>query len=222
MWLFGPPRAPGWPETDSPRKLRADSRVETRIRALGTRFVAIFRGWKTFGAPPLPDPLGTTKSSGILKHFGQFYKNQDVFKNCWGDFRARLGLPGPRGGRRWTRLVPQYGFPQFSSNSGLWEAISWPSFVLTITDIRLLKHFSPNPNRFTNKMWGLTRKWPQLDPKATPKGHPRVTQYSQCYNNRNSKITSSSVVNILVSSPKYIGKLRLSSFYIKHFRPPKE
>ena len=40
---FGPPRAPGWPETDSPRKMIASSGVETRIRALGTRFVAIFR-----------------------------------------------------------------------------------------------------------------------------------------------------------------------------------
>ena len=41
--LFGPPWAPGWPETDSPRKMIANSGVETEIRALGTRFVAIFR-----------------------------------------------------------------------------------------------------------------------------------------------------------------------------------
>merc|ERR1712243_424003 len=45
--IFGnfcwPPRAPGWPETDSPRKTIANSRVETRIRALRTHFVAIFR-----------------------------------------------------------------------------------------------------------------------------------------------------------------------------------
>ena len=41
--FFGPPRAPGWPETDSPRKMIASSGVETEIRALGTRFVAIFR-----------------------------------------------------------------------------------------------------------------------------------------------------------------------------------
>ena len=40
---FGPPRAPGWPETDSPRKIITKSGVETRIRALGARFVAIFR-----------------------------------------------------------------------------------------------------------------------------------------------------------------------------------
>ena len=39
--LFWPPRAPGWPETDSPRKTIASSGVETRIRALGTRFVAV-------------------------------------------------------------------------------------------------------------------------------------------------------------------------------------
>ena len=41
--VFLPPRAPGWPETDSPRKMIANSGVETRSRALGTRFVAIFR-----------------------------------------------------------------------------------------------------------------------------------------------------------------------------------
>ena len=40
---FSPPWAPGWPETDSPRKTIANSGVETRIRALGTHFVAIFR-----------------------------------------------------------------------------------------------------------------------------------------------------------------------------------
>ena len=40
FWAF---RAPGWPETDSPRKIITKSGVETRIRALGTRFVAIFR-----------------------------------------------------------------------------------------------------------------------------------------------------------------------------------
>ena len=41
--LFWPPRAPGWPETDSPRKMIANSGVETKIGALGTRFVATFR-----------------------------------------------------------------------------------------------------------------------------------------------------------------------------------
>ena len=43
FYFFGPPWAPGWPETDSPRKMMANSGVDTRIRALGTRFVAIFR-----------------------------------------------------------------------------------------------------------------------------------------------------------------------------------
>ena len=43
FWIFWPPRVPGWPETDSPRKMMASSGVETEIRALGTRFVAIFR-----------------------------------------------------------------------------------------------------------------------------------------------------------------------------------
>ena len=41
MDFFGAFRAPGWPETDSPRKMIASSGVETEIRALGTRFVAI-------------------------------------------------------------------------------------------------------------------------------------------------------------------------------------
>ena len=41
--MCGAFRAPGWPETDSPRKIITKSGVETRIRALGTRFVAIFR-----------------------------------------------------------------------------------------------------------------------------------------------------------------------------------
>ena len=40
------------------------------------------------------------------------------FKNLWGDLRAGLGLPGPRGGRRWTRLVAQSDFLKYSSNSG--------------------------------------------------------------------------------------------------------
>ena len=58
-----------WLETDSPRKMIASSGVETRIGALGTRFVAIFRLSNTFGAqtspvlppPPLtlPESLGT-------------------------------------------------------------------------------------------------------------------------------------------------------------------
>ena len=47
MWVFpiigGHPRAPGRPETDSPRNMIANSGVGTQIRALGTRFVAIFR-----------------------------------------------------------------------------------------------------------------------------------------------------------------------------------
>ena len=38
----GPPRALGWPETDSPRKTIADSGVEIQIHALRDRFVAMF------------------------------------------------------------------------------------------------------------------------------------------------------------------------------------
>ena len=40
--FLGPPWAPGWPETDSPRKMIANSWIETEIRVLGLRFVAIF------------------------------------------------------------------------------------------------------------------------------------------------------------------------------------
>ena len=43
MDFFGAFRAPGWPETDSPRKMIASSGVETEIRALGACFMAIFR-----------------------------------------------------------------------------------------------------------------------------------------------------------------------------------
>ena len=63
-------------------------------------------------------------------------ENPRIPQICWGDFRFNLGLPGPRGGRRWTRLVPQFDFLQFSSKSGLWEGISWPFFILKNSDIR--------------------------------------------------------------------------------------
>ena len=39
--FLGQPRAPGWPETDSPRKMMQNSRIETEIRGLGTRFAAV-------------------------------------------------------------------------------------------------------------------------------------------------------------------------------------
>ena len=43
LFLLLPPWAPGWPETDSPRKMIASSGVEIEIRATGTPFAAIFR-----------------------------------------------------------------------------------------------------------------------------------------------------------------------------------
>ena len=52
LGVLGRPRAPGWPETDSPRHMTTSSGFETKIRALGSGFVAIFRVWKTCGAPP--------------------------------------------------------------------------------------------------------------------------------------------------------------------------
>ena len=45
---FGPPRAPGWPDTDSPRKATASSGVAARIRAPGTRVVAPQTNSRTF------------------------------------------------------------------------------------------------------------------------------------------------------------------------------
>ena len=70
----GPPRAPGWPETDSPRKTIASSGVETQIRALETPFVAIFRFWnqkqlgtKVFGGfiPWAPPKAQNTENLGL-------------------------------------------------------------------------------------------------------------------------------------------------------------
>ena len=84
---------------------------------------------------------------GLLKQFGKIKGNPRISQTCWGDFRFNLCLPGPRGGHRWTRLVPQFGFLQLSSKSGLWEGISWPFFVLENPDIRLLKHVFPNPQK---------------------------------------------------------------------------
>ena len=50
-------------------------------------------------------------------------KAKNMFsENCWGDFRANLGLTGPRGGRRWTRLVPQYGFRSHRRNPSAGKA----------------------------------------------------------------------------------------------------
>ena len=108
-------------------------------------------------------------------------------------FGAFLGLPGPRGGRRWTRLVPQYGFPQFSSESELWEAVSWPFFVLRP---QITKTMFPKPQKDllpqdrivgSNKSWllgffskrifatnraAIGRIWTILwGSKAGPRGH---------------------------------------------------
>merc|ERR1712035_172544 len=75
FWIFfGAFRAPGWPETDSPRKTIASSGVETQIRALETPFVAIFRFWnqkklgtKVFGVfiPWAPPKAQNTKDLGL-------------------------------------------------------------------------------------------------------------------------------------------------------------
>ena len=74
MNCFGVFRAPGWPETDSPRKTIASSGVETQIRALETPFVAIFRFWnqkklgtKVFGVfiPWAPPRAQNTKNIGL-------------------------------------------------------------------------------------------------------------------------------------------------------------
>ena len=64
--LVWPPPAPGWPETDSPRNMMATSGVETKIRAVGTRFVVIFHFWETIWSttlPPCPPPLDASQIS---------------------------------------------------------------------------------------------------------------------------------------------------------------
>ena len=82
--LLGPPWAPGWPETDSPRKMMASSGVETKIGALGNRFVAIFRFWKTFGAQTTPlanPPLTLPDIPSIFIQGG--CKNNDLFQKMF-------------------------------------------------------------------------------------------------------------------------------------------
>ena len=66
-----------------------------------------------------------------------------------------MGLPGPRGGRRRTRLVPQFDVLQLSSKSGLWEAISWPIFVFEKCRIPITKtFFAKTPKDLLIGCWG--------------------------------------------------------------------
>ena len=71
---FGAFRAPGWPETDSPRKIITKSGVETRIRALGTRFVAIFRFRKICDVDyNLSSKISSFKSEDFIFGGGGFF-----------------------------------------------------------------------------------------------------------------------------------------------------
>ena len=118
--------------------MMASSGVEAEIRALGARFVAIFR----FAG----EAKGRT---------GRVKENQRTSQTCWGDFRFNLCLPGPRGGHRWTRLVPQFDFLKLSSKSGLWEAISWPIFVFEKCRIPITKtFFAKTPKDLLIGCWG--------------------------------------------------------------------
>ena len=66
----GPPKAPGWAGTDSPRKLLHENGVETQIRALGTRFVAMFRiARATFEDSSRTFSLSRTPLRGALPRF---------------------------------------------------------------------------------------------------------------------------------------------------------
>ena len=103
------------------------------------------RGASIYGHPGGREAQNIPKLA--LDNFGKLKENPRIPETCWGDFRFTLGLPGPRGGRRWTRLVPQFDFLQLSSKSGLWEAISWPIFVFENAEFRLLKPFSPRPQK---------------------------------------------------------------------------
>ena len=94
-------------------------------------------------------------ASEISTTIWKIIENQRIPQTCWGDFRFNLGLPGPRGGRRWTRLVPQFDFLQLSSKSGLWEAISWPIFVFEKCRIQITKtFFAKTPKDLLVGCWG--------------------------------------------------------------------
>ena len=82
--FFLPPRAAGWPETDSPRKMIASSGVETKVGASGIAFVAIFRCWKTVGAPPLSNPPLTLPEvlPGIPRYSAELAANKAFVLFC--------------------------------------------------------------------------------------------------------------------------------------------
>ena len=90
----------------------------------------MFVAYTQFPLEELSHVLGTLGKN--LKHTTEILG----FPKFSGAIFYMFCLPGPRGGRRWTRLVPQYDFPKFSSKSELWEGVSWPFFVLKNSDIR--------------------------------------------------------------------------------------
>ena len=91
----------------------------------------------------------------MTKTIWKITENPRISQTCWGDFRFNLCLPRPRGGHRWTRLVPQFDFLQLSSKSGLWEAISWPMFIFEKCKIPITKIFFPKtPKDLLIGCWG--------------------------------------------------------------------
>ena len=82
-----PPRAPGWPEKDSPRKkATANSGVEIKIGALRTHFVALF--FRVFVRAKTP---GTTLSlAGFFVPF-IFIFSGTCENNAF--FEKRVGFP---------------------------------------------------------------------------------------------------------------------------------
>ena len=133
---FGPPWVPGRPETDSLRKIITKSGVETRIRALGTRFVAIFRfrkicdvDYRARGRPSVG------KASGVIST--QVVISLGILEKCEKFFR---GVSGPG--------VAGNGFSAKDEIHGSilksvpWGPVSWPFSVFaklatSITNERL-------------------------------------------------------------------------------------
>ena len=134
IFVFWASRAPGWPETDSPRKVIAGSRVETRIRALGNHSVVMF-GFSV-GAQPTGKPLSLSgffvpdRRRTPRKNEGTVFGSRQVPKNSYINLFRRPAKTriGNQSGRHWAdsgdTLCPKsYVFGlQFGPDPGPGEA----------------------------------------------------------------------------------------------------
>ena len=108
IFVFWASRAPGWPETDSPRKAIAGSRVETRIRALGNHSVVMF-GFSV-GAQPTGKPLSLSgffvpdRRRTPRKNEGTVFGSRQVPKNSYINLFRRPAKTriGNQSGRHWA------------------------------------------------------------------------------------------------------------------------